>query len=171
MTPLLTYKHRIVAGIANMVVELHGKRLALLLEAIKPAAHCCSPPTGQRLLANELSTRYALAQRRWESNCSSTLADSRSDYQVALAAMRASGAEALLIGSAHRVPFTPRRRSKRPRRRHHFSTQRLTPHLRPHLAGAKVSRCHSRDRQWSDTKRQFFAGEGPWSETILLSYS
>src|SRR5262245_41691701 len=61
----------------------------------KPAAHCCSPPTGQRLLANELSTRYALAQRRWESNCSSTLADSRSDYQVALAAMRASGAEAL----------------------------------------------------------------------------
>jgi len=34
MTPLLTYKHRIVAGIANMVVELHGKRLALLLEAI-----------------------------------------------------------------------------------------------------------------------------------------
>src|SRR5262245_318264 len=126
MTPLLTYKHRIVAGIANMVVELHGKRLALLLEAIKPAAHCCSPPTGQRLLANELSTRYRLAQRRWESNCSSTLADSRSDYQVALAAMRASGAEALLIGSAHRVPFTPRRRSKRPRRRHHFSTQRPT---------------------------------------------
>lgn len=89
-----------VTGIANMVVELQGKRLGLLLEAI---------PRARRIAA--LLQRTSPTRERGEHTLRASAvaagielliytADSRSDYQSALVAMRASGAEALLIGSA-----------------------------------------------------------------------
>jgi len=89
-----------VTGIANMSVELHGKRLGLLLEAI---------PNVRRIAA--LLHRTSATRERAEHTLRASAAavgiellvyttDSRSDYQVAFAAMRASGAEALLISSA-----------------------------------------------------------------------
>jgi putative tryptophan/tyrosine transport system substrate-binding protein len=89
-----------VTGIANMVVELQGKRLGLLLEAV---------PKARRIAA--LLQRTSPARERGEHTLRASAvaagielliytADSRSDYQVAFAAMRAAGADALLIGAA-----------------------------------------------------------------------
>src|SRR5262245_16968198 len=89
-----------VTGIANMVVELQGKRLGLLLEAIPRARRIAAllqrtlltrEPGGHTLRASAVAAGIELLIYT---------ADSRSDYQVAFAAMRADGAEALLIGAA-----------------------------------------------------------------------
>ena len=87
-----------VTGIANMVFELQGKRLALLLEAVPKARRVAvllqrsSNSQGEHTLrASALAAGIELLIYT---------ADRRSDYQVAFAAMRADGAEALLIGAA-----------------------------------------------------------------------
>jgi putative ABC transport system substrate-binding protein len=89
-----------VTGIANMVLELQGKRLGLLLEAIPKARRIAAllqrtsltrEPGGPTLRASAVAAGIELFIYT---------ADSRSDYQVAFAAMRADGAEALLIGAA-----------------------------------------------------------------------
>ena len=88
-----------VTGIANMVVELHEKRLELLLEAV-PAARRVA------VLLKSNSTNQAAYQRAIQVVATSTgvevklfTADGPSDYPAAFAAMRAAGTQALVIGA------------------------------------------------------------------------
>ncbi len=88
-----------VTGIANMVVELHEKRLELLLEAV-PAARRVA------VLLKSNSTNQAAYQRAIQVVATSTgvevklfTADQPSDYPAAFAAMRAAGTQALVIGA------------------------------------------------------------------------
>ncbi len=88
-----------VTGIANMVVELHEKRLELLLEAV-PAARRVA------VLLKSNSTNQAAYQRAIQVVATSTgvevklfTANGPSDYPAAFAAMRAAGTQALVIGA------------------------------------------------------------------------
>ena len=89
-----------VTGIANMVSELAGKRLALLLEAA---------PTAQRIAVLLKPTSPLVEQEERELRAVTSAkagvellvhhAEGPSDYQNAFAAMRAGRAEALVIGN------------------------------------------------------------------------
>ncbi len=88
-----------VTGIANMAMELHEKRLQLLLEAV-PAARRVA------VLLKSNTPTQAAHQRAMQVVATSTgvevklfTADGPSDYPAAFAAMRAAGTQALVIGA------------------------------------------------------------------------
>lgn len=88
-----------VTGIVNLVVELHGKRLELLIEAV-PAARRIAV-----LLKKTSATRSKLEVLSKSQSTGTVprevqvlLADDATDYPRAFAEMRRAGADALLIG-------------------------------------------------------------------------
>jgi ABC-type uncharacterized transport system substrate-binding protein len=90
---------RNVTGVANMVVELQSKRLALLLEAV-PMARRVAALLRRTSLTRERSVQALRAGAAMEGiELLVYTADGPSDYHAAFTAMRAAGSEALLIGS------------------------------------------------------------------------
>jgi len=83
-----------VTGIANMVVELQGKRLGLLLETVPKARRIAAllQRTSPARELGECTLRASALAAGIELHIYT--AESRSDYQGALATIRASGAEA-----------------------------------------------------------------------------
>ena len=90
---------RNVTGVANMVLELQNKRLALLREAV-PMARRVAALLRRTSLTRERSVQALRAGAATEGiELLVYTADGPSDYHAVFTAMRAAGSDALLIGS------------------------------------------------------------------------